>query len=201
MIDPQSVPGFLSDEEGRALADAARRLGALGPIVEIGAYCGRSAIYMAPAAKEAGAVFASVDHHRGSEEHQPGWEWHDPALWDEAAGAIDTLPVFRDTLRRAGLEDAVVAIVGESAKAASLIASPLGMVFIDGGHALNTALSDWRAWAGKIAPGGELAVHDVFERPQEGGRPPCEIYKMAVASQLFAPAREVGALRFLTRLG
>ena len=201
MIDPQSVPGFLSEDEGRALAAAATRCAGFGAVVEIGSYCGRSTLYLAPAAIAAGAAFVSVDHHRGSEEHQPGQAWHDPALWDAGAGAVDTLPAFRDTLRRAGLEDDVVAMVGGSRAAARLIAGPLGLVFIDGGHALATALTDWRAWAGKIAPGGELAIHDVFERPEDGGRPPCEIYRMAVASGLFEATGAVGSLRFLTRLG
>jgi predicted O-methyltransferase YrrM len=200
-LDPQSIPGFLTDEEGRALAEAARAAGALGPIVEIGGYCGRSALYLGTAAREAGTVLASVDHHRGSEEHQPGWEWHDPALWDADAGALDTLPVFRDAVRRAGLEDVVIAVVGGSTAAARLLGGPLGMVFIDGGHSLAAALDDWRAWGVKIAPGGTLAIHDVFSDPREGGRPPCEIYRRAVASGLFEPVRVLGSLRFLSRLG
>ncbi len=201
LIDPESVRGFLSREEGEALARAARRVGGLGPIVEVGAYCGRSALYLGPAARAAGTVLVSVDHHRGSEEHQPGWEWHDHELWDEAAGALDTLPAFRDAVRRAGLEDAVVALVADSRVAAHLLRGPFGLVLIDGGHALKTALGDWRAWAVAVAPGGMLAIHDVFPDPADGGRPPCEIYRHAVASGLFEAAETVGALRLLTRVG
>jgi predicted O-methyltransferase YrrM len=199
-IDPQSVHGFLSRDEGEALARAALRAGRLGPIVEIGAYCGRSALYLAPAARAAGTALISVDHHRGSEEHQPGWEHHDADLWDAAAGALDTLPAFRDAMRRGGVEDVVVAVVAESALAARLLKGPFGLVFVDGGHALKTALSDWRAWAGAVAPGGVLAIHDVFPEPGEGGRPPCVIYRLAVASGLFEAAETIGALRLLTRI-
>lgn len=200
-IDPQSVPGFLTDDEGRALAALACEAGRLGPIVEIGAYCGRSALYLGPVARAAGTILASVDHHRGSEEHQPGWDWHDPDLWDAEAGALDTLPVFRDAVRRAGLEDAVVAVVGGSPAAAQLLGARVGMVFIDGGHSRAAALADWRAWAGKIAPGGVLAIHDVFPDPRDGGRPPCEIYRRAVASGLYEPKQTLGSLRALTRIG
>jgi len=195
------VRGFLSDEEGQALAGVALRAGALGPIVEVGAYCGRSALYLGPAARGAGTVLASIDHHRGSEEHQPGWEWHDAELWDEAAGSLDTLPAFRDAVRRAGLEDVVIAVVGGSPAGARLLRGDVGMVFIDGGHSRAAALGDWRAWAGKIAIGGTLAIHDVFPNPRDGGRPPCEIYARAVASGLFEPADTLGSLRFLTRIG
>jgi predicted O-methyltransferase YrrM len=201
LVDPQSVRGFFSSEEGEALAAAARQAGRLGPIVEVGAYCGRTALYLGPAARAAGTVLVSVDHHRGSEEHQPGWAWHDPSLWDADAQAIDTLPVFRDAMRRAGLEDTVVALVASSAIAARLLRGPLGLVLIDGGHSLKTALADWRAWVGLIAPGGALAVHDVFPDPTDGGRPPTTIYRLAVASGLFEAAETVGSLRILTRLG
>lgn len=200
-IDPQSVRGFLTEAEGRALARAAERLAALGPIVEVGAYCGRSALYLAPAARAGGSFLISVDHHRGSEEHQPGSDWHDPELWDAAAGAVDTLPAFRDAVRWAGLEDAVVAVVADSRAAAQSLAGPFGLVFIDGGHALKTALADWRAWQGQIAPGGMLAIHDVFPDPGEGGRPPCEIFRLAVASSLFEAGETIGSLRFLKRIG
>lgn len=201
LIDPQSVRGFLAEAEGLALTRAAQAAGALGPLVEVGAYCGRSALYLGPAARAAGTVLVSVDHHRGSEEHQPGWDYHDPELWDEAAGALDTLPAFRDAVRRAGLESVVVAVIAGSPAAAGLLAGPFGLVFIDGGHARATALADWRAWAGKLAAGGTLAIHDVFPDPSDGGRPPYEIYRRAVASGLYEPAETVGSLRLLTRIG
>ncbi len=178
---------------------AASRCGALGPIVEIGSYCGRSTLYLADGARAAGARMLAVDHHRGSEEHQPGWDWHDPAHWDEEAGAVDTLPAFRRTLRAGGVEDVVTPIVAASRDAAALIPSA-GMVFIDGSHTLKSALTDWRCWGPKVAAGGLLAIHDVFPDPRDGGRPPTVIAGLATASGLFALERQVATLVFFTRI-
>ena len=141
----------------------------MGPIVEIGSYCGRSTLYLAKGARAAGALVIAIDHHRGSEEHQPGEEWHDPSLWDDVAGAVDTLPTFRRTLRKADVDDVVVPVIGAARTVATVLNVTPGMVFIDGGHAMATALSDWRAWGTRLAVGGILAIHDVFPDPMDGG--------------------------------
>lgn len=200
-MDPQSVRGFLSAEEGETLARLARVYASRGALVEIGAYCGRSTLYLGQAARDLGALVFSVDHHRGSEEHQPGQEWHDPELWDDVAGAVDTLTPFRRAIRAAELEDVVVAMVGRSAAIGKAWGRPVGLLFLDGGHALKTALEDWRAWAGHIAPGGLLAIHDVFPNPSQGGRPPFEVHQLALASGLFSPCGALGALHWLERVG
>lgn len=199
-LDPASVKGFLDLEEGWALHDAALASATLGPVVEIGAYCGKSAIYLGTACKAAGTTLFSIDHHCGSEENQPGWEWHDAQLWDEAAGRLDTLPTFRETIRLAGLDDTVVALVARSAQVSSVWEKPCGMVFIDGGHTMEAALEDLRGWSGKVARGGTLAIHDVFPNPEDGGRPPYEIYRMALASGLFEEVLAVQSLRVLKRV-
>ncbi len=204
-LDPQTVPGFLSVEDGAALRDAVcaavDRVGVACPIVEIGAYCGRSTLYLAAGARAAGARVFSIDHHRGSEEHQAGEAYHDPRFWDDEARALDTLPTFRRTLQRAGVEDVVVAVVGDSAAVAAAWAQPVALLFLDGGHSLTTALRDWRAWAGRVAAGGTLAIHDVFHRPADGGRPPHDVFLRAVASGLFDPMTRVGSLTLLRRVG
>jgi MMP 1-O-methyltransferase len=200
-IDPQTIKGFLLPTEGAALAKAAFECGRLGPILEIGSYCGRSAAYLAPAARKAGTLLYALDHHRGSEENQPGWEWHDPSLWDAEAGALDTLPIFRQNMAKAGLEDCVVALVGPSPTIARHWTTPLGMVFIDGGHTMKAAFGDYRGWAPKILPGGILAIHDVFPNPKDGGRPPFEVYRKALNSGLFEQISLVHSLALLRRLG
>lgn len=200
MIDPQTIKGFLTPEEGAALTALARAAAPRGAIVEIGAYCGRSALYLGAGAREAGGVVFSVDHHRGSEEHQPGGGYDDPALWDAELGRVDTLSAFRRAIALAELEDVVVAMVGPSATIARAWASPIALLFIDGGHALKTALDDWRLWGRHVALGGVLAVHDVFPDPTEGGRPPHEVYVRARASGLFEPAGRTGSLFWLNRI-
>ena len=185
--------------EGLALFDAAGRYSPVGPILEIGTYCGKSTIYLAAAARAAGQLVVTVDHHRGSEEHQPGWEYHDPSLVDQATGRLDTLPTLRATLARAGLEDTVVVIVGRSAAVARLWATPLGLVFIDGGHTETAAVIDYESWAPHVAPGGALAIHDVFPNPADGGQAPHQIYRRALASGAFTQTHAQGSLRLLQR--
>lgn len=200
MLDPDSVKGFLAPEEGEDLTRLAREAGRLGPVLEIGSYCGKSALYLGPAAREAGTVLYTLDHHRGSEEHQPGEEYHDPELFNASLGVFDTLPALRETLFRAQLEDCVIPVVGRSAVIAANWQTPLGLLFIDGGHSMQAALDDYRGWAGRVVAGGILAIHDVFPNPEDGGRPPYEIWKLAVASGLFEPVRRTGTLEVLRRL-
>lgn len=197
----RATPGYLTPEEGAALAALAFRGGRLGPVVEIGSWCGRSTVYLASAAASAGAVTFAVDHHRGSEEQQPGWAHHDPSVVDPATGRIDTLPWLRATLARAGLEEAVVVVVGRSTAVARYWTGGAGVVFVDGGHSPAEAHGDYEAWAPHVVSGGYLAIHDVFPDERDGGRPPFEVYQRALASEEFVERAELGhgSLRVLQR--
>jgi predicted O-methyltransferase YrrM len=187
-------------EEGLALYSAANDAARHGPVLEIGSYCGKSTIYLAAAARERGQLVITVDHHRGSEEHQPGWEYHDPGLVDPHASRIDTLPTFRRVLFGAGVEDTVVAIVGRSRTVASIWSTPLGMVFIDGGHTDSAATDDYRGWSPHVVIGGLLAIHDVFADPAVGGQAPYGIYRTALSSGAFVEVGVLGSLRLLRRM-
>jgi len=197
----QSAKGFMPDDEGLALHETAAGYARLGPVVEIGTYCGKSTIYLAAAARTEGQFVITVDHHRGSEENQPGWEYHDTELVDPATGRLDTLPHFRSNLAASGLEDSVIAIVGRSADVARLWASPVGMLFIDGGHTDAAVIADYQGWAPHLARGGALAIHDVFPDPADGGQAPYRIYRRALASGAFTEVRVQGSLRVLERTG
>lgn len=188
--------GFMPEDEGRALYEAACIGGRAGPLVEIGTYCGKSTIYLGAAARVAGSVVYTIDHHRGSEEHQPGEQFHDARLVD-GAGRVDTLPTFRNTIDDAGLWDVVVGVVGESVAVAQSWHQPIGLLFVDGGHSRETAHSDLDAWGSHVAPNGMLAIHDVFLDPRDGGRPPFEIYQRALASGRFTEVSSNGSLRVL----
>jgi len=188
--------GFMPDDEGLALYDAGLIGAELGPILEVGTYCGKSAVYLGAAARERGTVLFTVDHHRGSEENQAGWEHHDERLVDSRTGRMDTLPWFRRTIEDAGLEDVVVAVVGHSTTVARVWATPLGMLFIDGGHAFDVALADYECWAPRVVAGGLLVFHDVFDDPAAGGQAPYEVWKRAVGDG-FAPESTTGSLRVL----
>jgi predicted O-methyltransferase YrrM len=196
--------GFMPPDEGDALYEVA--IGAAqavpgAPFVEVGSYCGRSTVWLGGAAREAGTVLFAVDHHRGSEENQAGWQWHDATLVDPRSGRMDTLPVFRRTIDDAGLEDVVVAIVGASPLVARHWSTPAALVFVDGGHGVEPARADYEGWAPHVAPGGRLAIHDVFPDPADGGRPPYEeIYLPALASGRFEEISVTGSLRVLRRV-
>ena len=201
----RAAKGFMPDDEGLALygAAVAAASSGLGPIVEIGTWCGKSTVYLGAAAREGGTVVFTIDHHRGSEENQPGWEHHDPSLVDERVGRIDTLPHFRRTITDAGLDDVVVGVVGDSLTVAAHWSTPASLVFIDGGHGREPAHGDYEAWSPWVAPGGLLAIHDVFADPADGGRPPFEIYQRAVNSANFGEDPRFptqGSLRILRRL-
>ena len=197
----EAAKGFMPPEEGLALYRTAAAYAPRGPIMEIGTYCGKSTIYLAAAGRQAGQLVITVDHHHGSEENQPGWKYHDPALVDERTGRLDTLPAFRVTLAAVGLEDQVIAVVGRSAQVAALWRVPLGMLFIDGGHTDEAAQADYASWSPWVAPGGALAIHDVFPDPADGGQAPYRIYRRAVESGQFTDVSRHGSLRVLERTG
>jgi len=199
-LDINRVKGFLDAEEGAVLYQHALVAAQSGPLLEVGSYCGKSTVYLGAACKNSNSILFAVDHHRGSEEHQLGEEYHDPDLYDARFAKMDSFPQFRHTLASAHLEDVVVSIVAPSALAARFWSTPLAMVFIDGGHSMDAALNDYRSWAGHVVRGGLLAIHDVFPNPADGGRPPYEIWKLAQESGLFEALPLVKSLGVLRRL-
>jgi predicted O-methyltransferase YrrM len=200
----EAATGFMPVAEGLALCETAEAYAAVGPVLEVGSYCGKSALYLAAGVRAARAAgirqqVVTVDHHRGSEEHQPGWEYHDPSLIDPESGRFDTMPRLRATLAAAGVEDDVVVIVGRSVDVARLWRTPLGLLFIDGGHTDAAAQWDYEGWAPAVALSGVLAIHDVYPDPADGGQAPFRIYQRALASGAFTEVRHEGSLRILER--
>lgn len=194
----EAATGFMPADEGRALAEAVLAAPA-GPVLEVGSYLGKSALYLAAAARPRGSKVITVDHHRGSEEHQPGWEYHDPALVDPATGLIDTLPGLRATVSAAGAEDVVIAVVARAEDLAGLWATPLALLFLDGSHTDESARRDLASWAPHLAVGGILAIHDVFADPADGGQAPYRIYRQALGTGAYTELTGRGSLRLLRR--
>jgi len=202
----RAAKGFMPDDEGEALRRAGLRAAAAAAprpatFVEIGAWCGKSTVYLGAAAEATGAVLFSLDHHHGSEENQAGWEHHDRSVVDARTGRIDTLPFWRATVDDAGLGHCVVGIVGESPVVAAHWRTPLDLCFIDGGHGEEPAWADYRGWTPHVVEGGLLAIHDVFPDPAQGGRPPYELFCAALASGGFVEDDACGSLRVLRRVG
>lgn len=197
----RATAGFMPDDEGALLFATARTALTNGPGLEIGTWCGKSAVILGAAAREAGSVVFTLDHHRGSEENQPGWEWHDPSLVDPEAGRIDTLPHFRRTITRAGLEEEVIGIVGRAPTVARHWRTPLALLFIDGGHTDEHVTNDYEGFARWVSRGAALVIHDVFERPEDGGQPPWRVYRRALASGDWEEIAACGSMRVLRRVG
>jgi predicted O-methyltransferase YrrM len=195
-----SVKGFIDEEEGRCLYEIALEAGRLGACLEIGSYCGKSTLYLAAACQKSCSILFSIDHHQGSEEQQPGEEYFDPDLYDHQTAGVDTFKEFRATIKRGGLEDTVVPIVSRSEIAARLWATPLSLVFIDGGHSMEAACTDYKSWAGHILPGGFLLIHDIFVDPSQGGQAPHHIYNLALESGLFQKVKMVKTLGVLKKV-
>lgn len=203
----RATRGFMPDDEGEALLLAALRAGRCAPsdatpatFVEIGAWCGKSGLYIGAAAEATGAVLFSIDHHRGSEENQAGWEHHEADLVDPDIGRIDTLLHWRQAVTAADLERSVIGVVGDSASVAARWRQPLAFCFIDGGHGEEPAWADFRGWSPHVALGGWLAIHDVFPDPADGGRPPFELYCAALKSGEYVDDGACGSLRVLRRV-
>jgi predicted O-methyltransferase YrrM len=195
----RDAKGFMPEDEGMLLHRLARERLPHGPVLEVGTYCGKSAIYLGAAAREVGGTILTVDHHRGSEENQAGWEHHDPTLVDQELGLMDTLPVFRRTIAAAGLEDQVIAIIGRSTTVSAQWRTPLSLLFIDGGHAEEHAQNDYSGWAPWVMRDGLLVIHDVFPDPADGGQPPYHVFLRALESGAFTEVEALGSMRVLRR--
>lgn len=194
-----TVKGFLDTREGMRLYDIALEASKMGPCLEIGSYCGKSTVYIGAACKKNNGILFAIDHHRGSEEQQPGEAYFDPDLFDSETGRVDTFRTFRKTIELADLEHIVVPIVCRSDVAARLWATPLSLVYIDGGHTYEAAYTDYNAWVGHIMFGGYLLIHDIFKDPEKGGQAPYHIYQRAVASGLFKELPMIDTLGVLQR--
>ncbi len=194
------IKGFLADDEALALYEQALQVSTAGPVLEIGSYCGKSTIYLGLACRCNHSTVFALDHHRGSEEHQQGEFFHDPELFDSGEGVMDSFKEFRRNIREAGLDEVVVPVVAGSEVAARHWQTPLALVFIDGGHSLDAALTDYRCWMPHLMRGGVLAIHDLFADAHAGGQAPYAVYRMALASGLFENLGQVSSLGLLRRL-
>ena len=199
-IEPDSIKGFIDEKEGEALYEYALKYSEKGNCLEIGSYCGKSALYIGSAVKKNSRLLYSIDHHQGSEEQQPGEEYHDPDLINISGDGINTLPFFIETLERSELKETVIPIISSSEEASKDLDGPFSMIFIDGGHSKEAAIADYTLWSSKLIKGGLLAIHDVFPNPEDGGRPPYDIYCMALESNNFKEIDLIGSLGLLKKI-
>ncbi|MFO7885724.1 MAG: class I SAM-dependent methyltransferase [Desulfobacteraceae bacterium] len=196
----RKIKGFMADHEAETLYRTACTASAMGPCLEIGSYCGKSAYFIGTACRENNSILFSIDHHKGSEEQQPGEEYFDPDLFSKRLNRINTFDCFQNTLERASLEHTVVPIVSDSETAGKMWSTPLSLVFIDGGHTFEAALTDYHVWTDHIMPDGFLVIHDIFMDPDQGGQAPRTIYEKALSSGGFTFFSMTGTLGVLQKL-
>jgi predicted O-methyltransferase YrrM len=194
-----TIKGFMDDDEAYRLYELSNQASKMGPLLEIGSYCGRSAAIIGSACQKNRGILYSIDHHIGSEEQQPGEEYFDPELYDQRTGGINTLPFFRESLKKTRLEDTVVPIVSTSLVAGKMWQTPLSMVFIDGGHSFEAAWNDFLTWSPHLLPGGYLVIHDIFLDPEKGGQAPRMVYEKAIATQVYTTLEMTKTLGVLRR--
>jgi predicted O-methyltransferase YrrM len=195
----EAAKGFMPPDEGLALHEAGLASARLGPLLEIGTYCGKSAVYLGAAARVGNTVLYTIDHHHGSDEMQAEWEHHDADVVDPRTGRMNSFPFFEATMSEAGLTDVVVGIVGDSPTIAKHWTTRLGLVFVDGAHSDEPAMADYEGWAPKLVSGGVLAIHDVFEHPRDGGQGPFHVYQRAKVDGFEDVIAGQGSLRVLRR--
>ena len=194
------VKGFLEDTEAKKLSDLIHLTASLGPALEIGTYCGKSALIFSEACNKNGSYIFTLDHHIGSEEHQVGEEYHDTELFDSRLNKFNSLPEFIKNLENSLFSESVIPIVGDSVEVSKDWEIPLGLLFIDGGHSMDAAKNDFNSWSKHIVSGGILAIHDVFPDPKDGGRPPYEIFCLAKISEKFIEIEMVNSLAILKKV-
>lgn len=193
------IKGFMADEEAVRLHELALAAAPMGPVLEIGSYCGLSAAVIGWACRQHHTTLFSIDPHTGSEEQQPGEEYFDPDLYDKAAGRINTLPFFLQTIEAAGLVDFVVPMVCTSVVAGKMWRTPLSMVFIDGGHSFDAAYQDFLTWSPHVLANGFLVFHDIFMDPEKGGQAPRQVYELARQTNDYIEMPMTGTLGVLQR--
>lgn len=178
------VKGFLSEKEGMKLFQLAVESSRTAPCLEIGSYCGKSSIFLAEGCRVSGQhPLICVDHHQGSEEHQPGEDFFDAGTFDQELQIVNTLPLFMKNIRKAGLMEWVIPIISESTRLSRYFPdNTLSLVFIDGGHSEKDVFGDFNGWSPKIKPGGYLCLHDVFPDPTRGGQAPYHVFEYAKKS-------------------
>lgn len=133
---PQEIPGWLTEAEGRKLAEMAEGK----RVLEIGCYEGRSTICMAQTARHVDTV--------------------DPFDGRGTTDERDTLDCFRYNLEHYELTGMVKVHVGTTEDVAPLLKPGYDLVFIDGDHSHEAVRRDIKAAVSLLAPGGLLAFHD-----------------------------------------
>ena len=175
-----NLKGFMPQHEGEALAKWAEKFSTMGAALEIGTFGGKSSLYIAAGSSINEQLVFTIDHHRGSEEHQTGEEYFDPDIYDAVLSRVNTVPLMQSNLSKFEESKYIVPMIANANALAAVWTVELGLLFIDGSHTEVSAQNDYANWHTKIITGGALVIHDIFENPEEGGQAPFLIYQKAL---------------------
>src|SRR5690242_18817410 len=132
------VPGWLTDEEGEALYELAKRCDGRGVIAEIGSWKGKSTICLGLGSRAGDNVrIYAIDPHA------------DYRFGD-----------FKTNLELAGLTDLVTPIASLSQPAADDFHEPIELLFVDGSHEEALVREDFDKWVPKVVDDRWVAFHD-----------------------------------------
>ena len=176
-----SLKGFMPSHEGLALTKWAEEFSTYGPALEIGTFGAKSALYIATGSSVHNQLVYTIDHHSGSEEHQLGEEYFDRTIYDEELGRVNTVPLMQSNLQQFDESRWVIPILADANSIAPSWGTELGLLFIDGSHTETSAMNDYENWCSKLHPQGGLVIHDIYEKPEDGGQAPYLIYQKALA--------------------
>ena len=175
-----SLKGFMPSHEGLALTKWAEEFSHYGPALEIGTFGAKSALYIAAGTSIHNQLVYTIDHHSGSEEHQRGEDYFDPEIFDEKLGRINTVPLMQANLQQFDESKWVIPILANANSIAPSWKIELGLLFIDGSHTEKSAMNDYENWNSKLHSNGALVIHDIYEKPKDGGQAPYLIYQKAL---------------------
>jgi predicted O-methyltransferase YrrM len=185
-----SVPGWTPPDQLLTLFDLALGSAALGgDLLELGTWCGRSAVALGLAARTTGCrlhcidLFPALDDWRrnadGSYSMQVRLDEATVAAYDEQTVWAqpferDILPLYRQhggplqvlraTLERYGIEGSVRIYRGNRALIAQALPAGqrLRLAFVDGDHGFDAVTRDIRAIAPRLLDGGWICFDDAF---------------------------------------
>ena len=175
-----TLKGFMPSHEGQALTKWAKKFSQHGPALEIGTFGAKSALYIAAGISTNNQLIYTIDHHLGSEEHQLGEEYFDSDIYDNHLGRVNTVPLMQENLQQFDESKWIIPIIADANVLAPNWKQELGLLFIDGSHTETSAENDYDNWSSKIHSMGALVIHDIYEKPEEGGQAPYLIYQKAL---------------------
>ena len=164
----QAVTRFFSDKSMSALEEQAYlyRLACQIPpdatVIEIGSWIGHSTCLIAAALRGPGARCCAIDAFTGTTTIAQEVSYYRNFL-AKVNPTLSQRELFDLHMARFNLQERVVAIPADSARAAALLPPGLpaaDLLFIDGGHALDVVRKDIELYVPLVKNGGVVVFHD-----------------------------------------